>query len=81
MSYSNQYYSGERVNSLRKASSASPDFNRFISNSKSQLRKGETVFVYCKEQLDVLQNIFGESLTVTYNKNQNVWVCFLKEVY
>jgi hypothetical protein len=79
MNYSNHYFYGEKVNSLRKATASQKDFNRFVSNSKNQLLKGEGVFCYYKDQLEALQNIFGEALVVTYSAHLKVWACHLKE--
>lgn len=54
------------------------DYNRFIHNSVKQLRDGEAVMVFNKEQLEVLQEKFkDENLVVLYDTSNNWWTCYL----
>ena len=72
------YINVEPVNSKREKAGPDWEFRKFISNAKMFLKAGEVVVLYSKEQLETLQEYFGDELISNYNDVSNYWACYLK---
>ena len=54
------------------------NYERYMKDCVSELKKGNLVLAMCRDQLDELIELFGKNLVYMYNCDYSWWDCYLK---
>ena len=61
------------IDSSTRTKRCPEEFNRFITSSVQELKRGHTVVVFTLEQLNIIKGYFNNELDVVYNPVEEYW--------